>query len=192
MSRLILASASPRRLALLSQVGIVPDGVVPADVDEAPSARELPRPHVKRLAEAKARAVAVAHADAYVIGADTVVAVGRRILGKATDEAAALRYLKLLSGRRHRVFGGICVAAPDGRAVTRVVETAVIFKTLSDDEIAAYIAGGEWRDKAGAYGIQGAAGAFVRRINGSYPNVVGLALVETVNMLRGLGWRAPS
>lgn len=188
MTRLVLASQSPRRLELLGQVGIVPDIVVPAHVDETPRARELPRTHARRLAEEKARAVAAGHPDAYVLGADTVVAVGRRILGKAETEAEARTFLSLLSGRRHRVFGGICVAAPDGRSSARVVETAVVFKVLSASEIEEYLAGGEWRDKAGAYAIQGRAGAFVTRINGSYPNVVGLSLFDAVTMLDGLGW----
>lgn len=192
MSRLILASQSPRRRALLEQVGAAPDAVFPADVDETPLAGELPRPHVKRLAEAKARAVADGNPDAFVVGADTVVAVGRRILGKADDEAQARAYLDMLSGRRHRVFGGVCVVAPDGRVRVRAVETAVVFKTLSKGEIDTYLAAGEWRDKAGAYAIQGRAAAFVKRVNGSYPNVVGLALVETLNLLGGLGWRPPS
>lgn len=191
MSRLILASQSPRRLDLLAQIGIVPDAVAPADVDESVHANELPRPHAKRLAEAKARVIADANPDAFVIGADTVVAVGRRILGKAEDTAQAHRHLSLLSGRRHHVFGGVCVIAPGGRALVRVIDTAVIFKSLSHEDVSRYIASDEWRDKAGAYGIQGRAGAFVRRLNGSYPNVVGLALFETANMLTGLGWTPP-
>lgn len=188
MTRLVLASQSPRRLELLGQVGIVPDIVDPAHVDETPRARELPRAYARRLAEEKARAVAQGHPDAYVLGADTVVAVGRRILGKAETETEARSFLSLLSGRRHRVFGGICVVAPGGRSVVRVVETAVVFKVLSGPEIAGYLDSGEWHDKAGAYAIQGRAGAFVTRINGSYPNVVGLSLFDTVNLLDGLGW----
>lgn len=188
MTRLVLASQSPRRLELLGQIGIVPDLIVPAHVDESPRPRELPRPHAKRLAEEKARAVAPGHPDAFVLGADTVVAVGRRILGKAETEAEARAFLKMLSGRRHRVLGGVALLAPDGRCVVRVVETAVVFKVLSASDIDGYLAGGEWRDKAGAYAIQGHASAFVIRINGSYPNVVGLPLFETTAILDGLGW----
>ena len=188
MTRLILASQSPRRLELLAQVGITPDAVQPADVNEDVHLRELPRAHAQRLAEEKAALVAASHPDAFVLGADTVVAVGRRALGKAEDEQTARAYLTLLSGRRHRVFGGVAVFAPDGRRLVRVVETAVVMKVLSEGEITRYLATEEWRDKAGAYAIQGRAGAFVRRINGAYPNVVGLPLFETTNMLRGLGY----
>lgn len=190
MSRLILASASPRRVELLAQVGVTADAVCPADIDESAHPRELPRVHAQRLALEKAQAVAQNNPDAIVLAADTVVAVGRRILGKPQDEAQARAYLKMLSGRRHRVFGGLCVIAPDGRTWNRAVETAVIFKVLSEQDLSSYLASDEWRDKAGAYGIQGRAGAFVRRINGSYPNVVGLALLETLNMLKGAGWTA--
>ena len=190
MSRLILASRSPRRVELLAQVGVTADAVCPADIDETAQPRELPRVHAQRLALEKAQAVAQNNPDAIVLAADTVVAVGRRILGKPQDEAQARAYLKMLSGRRHRVFGGLCVIAPDGRTWNRAVETAVIFKVLSEQDLSSYLASDEWRDKAGAYGIQGRAGAFVRRINGSYPNVVGLALLETLNMLKGAGWTA--
>lgn len=184
---LILASASPRRLDLLRQIGIEPDLVVPADLDESVSASELPRAHAGRLAEEKASHVAERHPDAFVLGADTVVACGRRILGKARDEAEARRYLELLSGRRHRVFGGLCLLAPDGRRVSRVVLTSVAFKRLSKSEIDGYLAHKEWRGKAGAYAIQGRAAAFVRQLSGSYSNVVGLPLFETRAALAGLG-----
>lgn len=184
---LILASASPRRLDLLHQIGVVPDAVAPADLDETVLKGELPRTHAGRLAAAKAASVAADHPDAYVLGADTVVGCGRRILGKAGSEAEARRILSLLSGRRHRVFGGVCLIGPDGRSISRVVETAVIFKRLSVSELDAYIEGDEWRGKAGAYAIQGCAAAFVRQLSGSYSNVVGLPLFETMAMLRGLG-----
>lgn len=189
--KLILASASPRRLDLLRQIGIEPDDVDPAEIDETPLKQELPRPHALRVADAKARAVAARHADAFVLAADTVVAVGRRILPKAESAAQARACLELLSGRRHRVFGGVTILAPDGRAARRVVETAVIFKRLSAQEIADYLASGEWDSKAGGYAIQGRAAAFVQALSGSYSNVVGLPLFEVSNMLRGLGWRAP-
>jgi septum formation protein len=184
---LILASASPRRLDLLAQIGLRPDAVDPADIDETPADRELPGPHALRLAEAKARAVAERHPQAFVLAADTVVACGRRILPKAETEAQAKSCLSLLSGRRHRVLGGICILAPDGRKASRLVTTTVTFKNLDAGEFAAYIASGEWHGKAGGYAIQGLAAAYVRQLQGSYTNVVGLALHETYSMLRGLG-----
>jgi septum formation protein len=189
-ARLILASASPRRVDLLAQVGIVPDAVDPADIDETPLPRELPRQHAERLAAAKAHAVAARHPGAFVLAADTVVGVGRRILPKAEDEATARACLDLLSGRRHRVYGGIALVCPDGTLRRRTVMTMVAFKRLSRAETDAYLAGGEWRGKAGGYAVQGAAAAFVPAINGSYSNVVGLALCETVGLLHGNGFVA--
>jgi septum formation protein len=188
---LILASSSPRRLALLRQVGVIPDRIAVPEVDETALARELPRAHVLRLAAAKAADVAArpAAAGAYVLAADTVVACGRRILGKADDALAAERFLRLLSGRRHRVYTGVAVVAPDGRQALRVVVTMVRFKRLGEREIAAYLASGEWQGKAGGYAIQGRAEAFVPSINGSWSNVVGLPLATTLDLLRGLGWR---
>ncbi|MDA1089468.1 MAG: Maf family protein [Proteobacteria bacterium] len=187
-ARLILASASPRRLELLSQIGLVPAAVAVADIDEAPHARELPPPLCQRLATAKAVHVAKNFPGDFVLGADTVVACGRRILAKAADEAEARKFLKLLSGRRHRVYGGFCVVGPDGVAHARGVMTAVIFKRLSDQEIDAYLKSGEWRGKAGAYAIQGSAAALIPKIIGSYSNVVGLPLAETAALLHGLGY----
>ena len=191
---LILASSSPRRLDLLHQVGIQPDRIEPPDIDETASPGELPRPHAVRLAAAKADAVATSLGPAagYVLAADTVVACGRRILPKTETEGEARRCLRLLSGRRHRVHGAVCVLAPDGRRGARLVTTMVGFKRLTDQEIDAYLASGEWSGKAGGYAIQGRAAAFVPAINGSYPNVVGLPLVETLALLAGLGWRAGS
>jgi septum formation protein len=188
-ARLILASASPRRLDLLAQIGVVPEEIAFADIDETPFIRELPTDLAKRLAEAKAAAVAGKFPGNWVLGADTVVACGRRILGKAADEAKARATLELLSGRRHRVHGGICLIAPDGHRSRRLVTTAVVFKRLSKEDIDAYIHLGEWQDKAGAYGIQGAAAAFVPKIIGSYSNVVGLALAETAALLQGAGFK---
>ena len=188
---LVLASASPRRLELLRQVGIEPATVAPAAIDEAPRARELPAHYARRMARGKAEAVAPEHPNAFVLGADTVVALGRRILPKAEDEAAARACLERLSGRRHRVLGGIEVIAPDGRRAERLVATAVTFKRLEAREIAAYLASGEWRGKAGGYAIQGRAAAFIPRINGSYSNVVGLPLTETLALLTGLGYAPP-
>ena len=190
-ARLVLASASPRRLALLRQVGIAPDAVAPADLDEAPRPRELPADYVRRVARDKAAAVAPQHGDAFVLAADTVVALGRRILPKAEDEATARDCLRRLSGRRHRVLGAVVVVAPNGRRAERLVATTVTFKRLTAAEIAAYLASGEWRGKAGGYAIQGRAAAFVPRLNGSYSNVVGLPLTETLALLTGLGYLSP-
>ncbi|WP_339861189.1 nucleoside triphosphate pyrophosphatase [Thalassospira alkalitolerans] len=189
MSKLILASASPRRLELLAQIGIVPDQVVPADIDETPHADESPRRLALRLAEEKARAVAGDHAGSFVLAADTVVACGRRALGKASDTTEARKFLSLLSGRRHRVYGGLCVIAPDGTIRSRVIETHVIFRRLGDDDFARYLSHDEWQGKAGAYAIQGYAAVFVKSITGSYSNVVGLSLCEVDGMLRGLGFK---
>ena len=187
MPDLILASASPRRLELLRRVGVEPAAVLPADVDETPLRHELPAQLADRLAEAKARAVAGQRPDAFVLGADTVVACGRRILPKAEDADTARRCLEFLSGRRHRVIGGVCRLAPGGRIGRRRVTTQVTFKRLTPAEIDAYVAAGEWQGKAGGYAIQGSAEAFVRQLGGSYSNVVGLPLYETVSLLRGLG-----
>lgn len=186
---LVLASASPRRIELLAQVGITPDRIVPADIDETPLKGETPPRLAARLARSKAEAVATREPDALVLAADTVVALGRRLLEKPADEAEARRFLKLLSGRNHRVFTGVAVKAPGRSAAVRVVETRVAFKPLSDDEIESYVSSGDWRGKAGGYAIQGPAGAFVRRIVGSHPAVMGLPLHETVQLLRGAGLR---
>lgn len=186
--RLILASASPRRLALLAQIGIEPDSVTAPDVDETPRADETPRRYALRVACDKARAVAAP--GAVVLAADTVVALGRRVLPKTEDAAAARACLELLSGRAHVVFTAIAVRTPEGALRTRETATRVSFKRLSAQEIARYCAGEEWRGKAGGYAIQGAAARFVRRINGSYSAVVGLGLAETADLLEGAGWRA--
>jgi septum formation protein len=188
---LVLASASPRRLDLLAQVGVVPDRVDPADIDEEPLRDETPRRHALRLAVEKARAVAPRSAGCLVLAGDTVVAVGRRILPKAETPEQAAYCLKLLSGRNHMVLTGVAVIAPDGREASRLVETRVQFKHLSDAEKADYLAGGEWRGKAGGYGVQGVAGGFIIDLHGSYTSVVGLPLYETLNLLQGLGWKKP-
>jgi septum formation protein len=190
-AKLILASASPRRLDLLRQAGIEPDLVVPADIDETPFKAETPDKHALRLAVAKARAVAALHPGALILAADTVVGCGRRILPKAEDEATARRCLDLVSGRRHRVLGGIALIAPDGRMATRLVESAVIFKRLSAAETASYIASGEWHGKAGGYAIQGRAASYIRFLSGSYSNVVGLSLYDVHQLLTGFGWSGP-
>ncbi len=191
---LILASSSPRRLALLQQVGIEPNQVISPDVDETPLPRELPRAHAQRLARAKAVAVAarIGRQAGFILAADTVVACGRRILPKASTVEEARACLELLSGRRHRVHGGVCVLAPNGRVAERVTTTMVQVKRLTEIETEAYIHGGEWQGKAGGYAIQGLASAFVPSISGSYSNVVGLPLAETVGLLQGLGWSRTS
>jgi septum formation protein len=189
MSILVLASASPRRLELLRQLGIVPDRVDPADLDETPARDELPPAHVARLAEAKARIVQPRHPGAFILAADTVVACGRRILPKAEDEATARACLTLLSGRRHRVYGGVALMTPSGETAIRRVVTQVAFKRLSKTELDAYLDTGEWHGKAGGYAIQGCAAAFIPWIAGSYSNVVGLPLSETAQLLAGRGYR---
>jgi septum formation protein len=187
--RLVLASASPRRLDLLRQIGLTPDAVEAADLDEAPHSDETPRRLAVRLAEAKAAHVAARAPDAFVLGADTVVAVGRRVLPKAVDAAEVRSCLRLLSGRAHRVLTGVAVAAPGGRIASRLVESRVHFKRLSDADVDAYLACGEGVGKAGGYAIQGHAGALVISLQGSYSGVVGLPLYETANLLAGLGFR---
>lgn len=186
---LVLASASPRRLELLRQIGVVPDRVDPADIDETPLRTELPPEHAQRLARAKALRVAPRHAGAFVLAADTVVACGRRILPKPSDEKTARRCLELLSGRRHRVHSGIALVSPAGAIVVRRVTTQVAFKQLSQNEISGYLNSGEWREKAGGYAIQGRAAALIRFLSGSYSNVVGLPLFETAQLLAGHGYR---
>jgi septum formation protein len=186
---LVLASASPRRLDLLRQIGIEPDRIDPAEIDESPRPGEEPPAHAMRLAEEKARAVMPRHPGAYVLAADTVVACGRRILPKPVDPATARTCLELLSGRRHRVHGGIALADPDRRLTLRRVDSQVAFKRLSEAEITAYLGSGEWRGKAGGYAIQGRAAALIRWMRGSYSNVVGLPLFETAQLLAGRGYR---
>jgi septum formation protein len=185
---LVLASASPRRLDLLAQVGVTPDRVDPADIDETPLRDETPRLHALRLAREKARAVASRSAGDYVLAADTVVAVGRRILPKAESEDQARRCLELLSGRNHKVLTAVALVAPDGREASRLVETRVQMRVLSAMDRADYLAGGEWHGKAGGYAVQGRAGGFIIDLRGSYTGVVGLPLYETLNLLNGLGW----
>lgn len=187
-ARFVLASASPRRLDLLAQIGLTPDLVDPADLDESPARAELPRVYAARMAEEKARSVATRHPGAFILAADTVVACGRRILPKTETEAEAARCLDLLSGRRHKVLGGLTVIDPDSKAVCRVIETQVTFKRLSAEERATYLGSGEWRGKAGGYAIQGLAAAYISWIAGSYSNVVGLPLAETYKLLAGLGF----
>ena len=187
--RLVLASASPRRVVLLEQIGFPPSRIHPTAIEETPRRRELPRDLARRLAATKAEAAAPDWPGDFVLAADTVVACGRRILPKAGDRPTARRCLALLSGRRHRVFGGIALIAADGRRAIRVVVTRVAFRRLEPIEIEAYLDAGEWQDKAGGYAIQGRAAAFVRMLVGSYSNVVGLPLFETAGLLTGHGYR---
>ena len=188
---LVLASASPRRLDLLARIGVVPDRVLPADIDETPLKAELPRPLAARLAEGKAMAAAALAPGALVLAADTVVGVGRRILGKPADEGEARRFLGLLSGRRHHVYTGVVMITPEGRRLRRLVDTILTFQRLTEQQVEDYLAGGEWRGKAGGYAIQGKAEVFVRFLSGSHSNVVGLPLFETAQLLRGIGWLRP-
>ena len=184
--RLILASASPRRLDLLARIGVVPDAVIPAEIDETPLKSELPIAYARRMAAAKA--AAVAEAGALILAADTVVAAGRRILPKAGTEDEARAALSFLSGRRHRVHSAITLIDAEGRARHRLSTSIVAFKRLSEEELTAYLASGEWRGKAGGYAIQGRAEALVRMVSGSYSGVVGLPLFDTRALLRAAGY----
>ena len=184
--RLILGSGSPRRKELLAQLGILPDAILPPDIDEDPRKGELPRPYAARLAREKAAAVA-AGPDDIVLCADTTVALGRRILGKPRDAGEAAAFLTLLGGRRHEVITAVAVRRGD-RLWSRESVSAVKMKRLSDAELNAYLAGGEWEGKAGAYAIQGAAGAFIPWISGSFTGIVGLPLAETAALLQAAGW----
>ena len=188
MVRLILASASPRRLDLLARIGVTPDAVIAADIDESVPRGELPRQHALRLAREKADAVARQQPDALVLAADTVVAVGRRILPKVEDEATLRACMKLLSGRRHRVLTGVALAVPGNGIRERLIETTIAMKRLSDEEIDYYASHGEWRGKAGGYALQGYGEVYVRHIGGSYSNVVGLPLAETRMLLKSAGY----
>ncbi len=194
--KLILASASPRRLELLLQAGLEPDALLPVDLDETPKKGELPRLLAARLATEKAQAaLKVANSrpelnGAFLIAADTVVSVGRQILPKCEVVNEAAQCLRLLSGRAHRVHTGLVLVSPKGAVRKRLVETRVRFKRLSGDEIEAYLASGEWRGKAGGYAIQGLAGTFVQKLVGSYSSVVGLPLYETLSLLAGEGYPA--
>jgi septum formation protein len=192
---LVLASGSPRRIELLQQAGIEPDRVFPADIDETPAKAEHPRSLAKRLSKSKAEKAYAAlstedgYEGAFILAADTVVAVGRRILPKTELLDEASNCLRLLSGRSHRVYTGICLKTPSGKTRQKLVETRVRFKRLSREELESYLASGEWRGKAGGYAVQGLAGTFVVKLVGSYSNVVGLPLYETVNLLTGEGYK---
>ena len=185
----MLASASLRRLALLAQIGIVPDQVFSPEIDETPRPRELPRLLAQRLARAKA--AALSEPGTLVLAADTVVAVGRRVMGKPETEAEGRACLDLLSGRRHRVHTGVVLQGPGGRRGERLVESVVAFARLTEAQKDAYLASEEWRGKAGGYAIQGRAAAHIRFLSGSYSNVVGMPLFETAQLLRGVRWFRP-
>jgi septum formation protein len=190
--RLVLASASPRRSELLARVGITPDAIAPTDIDETPLKGELPRVLAKRLAVGKAEAAfATAEPGSVILAADTVVGVGRRILPKAETRSEAESCLRLLSGRSHRVFTGVAVKT-EAKFGVRVSETRIAFKRLSEAEITAYLDAREWQGKAGGYGIQGAAGAFVTHLTGSFEGVMGLPLYDTICLLEGVGYRKKS
>ena len=188
LQRLVLASASPRRLELLRQIGLEPDAVEAADIDESAQSHETPRRLALRLAIAKATAVALLHPQSYVLAADTIVAVGRRVLPKVETSTQGRACLELLSGRNHKVLTAVAVIAPGGRQASRLAETRLQFKRFSQSEIDAYLASGEGLGKAGGYAVQGRAGAFVIELHGSYSAVVGLPLHETANLLAGLGY----
>ncbi len=189
-NKLILASASPRRVDLLAQIGIVPDDIIPADIDETPLKGELPHALAQRLAIQKAEKIAALHPNAFVIGADTTVACGRRLMDKPKDAADARRILGILSGRRHKVNGGICVIAPSsGKKFTHLCQTTVASRRLTVSDIETYIESGDWEGKAGSYAIQGIASTFIKYIAGSYSNIIGLSLYDVSRMLKAAGYK---
>lgn len=181
----ILASASPRRVQLLEQIGLKPDKILPADIDETPLKKELPADLAKRLSKSKAQEIAKNNPTKFILAADTVVARGRRILPKAENENEALSCLNLLSGEKHHVYGGLCVITDTGKIITRLCDTTVKFKKLSAQEIETYIKSNEWQGKAGGYAIQGLAASFITNISGSYSNVVGLSIFDVAQALKG-------
>lgn len=195
--KLVLASSSPRRLALLDQIGVEPDALLPASIDEAPRRNERPRSLAQRLARQKAETARAliegdeTLGDSLVLAADTVVALGRRVLPKADTRDQANDCLRLLSGRAHRVYTSVCLLRPGAPAQTRIAEARVRFKRLSEAEIRAYLTSGEWEGKAGGYAVQGIAGAFVAKMTGSYSTIVGLPLFETAALLGGANYTLP-
>lgn len=188
-NKLILASASPRRVDLLAQIGITPDNIIPADIDETPLKGEHPRDLAKRLAIQKAQKVYEINKDCFVLGADTTVSCGHRLMDKPKDADDARRILNILSGRRHRVNGGICLIAPSGKVTSRLCETIVSSRRLTKDDIEKYIESGDWEGKAGSYAIQGVASTFIKHIAGSYSNIIGLSLYDVSRMLESAGYK---
>jgi len=186
--RLILASSSPRRLELLDKIGIIPDQVIPANIDETVAPKEKPKDLAVRLAQEKAQAIAISNPESYVLAADTVVGCGLRILDKTEKREEAKASLTLLSGRRHRVYGGLCLITPAGKILTRCSETILKFKRLTDQQIDSYLDRNEWQGKAGGYAIQDYAESFIQYLSGSYSNVVGLSLYDTMNILKSGGY----
>ena len=186
--KLVLASASPRRKQLLEQIGLIPNAISPADIDETPLKGELPHDHALRLAKEKGEAINDKYPDHFILSADTVVACGRHILPKAETIAQAEECLKLLSGRRHHVYGGICIITDQGKVITRLCDTLVKFKQLSNKDINHYLQSGEWEGKAGGYAIQGLAASYISHLQGSYSNVVGLSLYDIMQILEGNGF----
>lgn len=188
-SKLILASASPRRVDLLAQIGITPDEIIPADIDETPLKNEHPRDLAKRLCIQKAQKIYEQHKDAFILAADTTVACGQRLMDKPKDADDARRILNILSGRRHRVYGGICVITPTAKTITHLCDTLVMSRRLSKEDIESYIQSGDWEGKAGAYAIQGVASTFIKYIAGSYSNIIGLSLYDVSRMLKSAGYK---
>lgn len=187
--KLILASSSPRRVELLQQINIIPDKIVPADINETPQKSEKPRYLALRLAQQKAEFIHEKQQDNYILAADTVVSCGQQILDKAENQDQARNYLKKLSGRRHQVHGGIALITPEGRLFSRYCLTRINFKPLTAQDIDLYIKNGEWQGKAGGYAIQGYAGSFIKYLSGSYSNVVGLSLYDTIKILDSAGFK---
>lgn len=188
-NKLILASSSPRRKELLAQIGITPDNIIPADIDETLLPDELPRTFALRLSKAKAEKIAAFHPDNFILAADTVVCAGRRVLDKPINADDARHILEILSGRRHKVLGGISVIAPNGKVLNRLCETVVSFRRLSKADIEAYIECKDWEGKAGGYAIQGLAATYVKFISGSHSNIIGLSLYDTAQMLESAGYK---
>ena len=187
-NRLILASASPRRKKLLEQIGVIPSLVIPANIDETPQKAERPSEFAKRMALAKAIQISDLNKNEYILAADTVVAIGRTIFPKAETKDDVYKFITRLSGRNHRVYGGICLIQPGGSVWQRLVETRVFMRRLSNDELTSYVDCDDWRGKAGGYAIQGRAAQYIKQISGSYSNVVGLDLYTTSKLLRGVGF----
>lgn len=188
-NKLILASSSPRRVDLLAQIGVTPDQIIPADIDETPLKGEHPKKLALRLAIQKAQKIYERHQDCFVLGADTTVSCGQRLMDKPVDADDARRILNILSGRRHRVNGGICIITPSGKVISRLVETIVSSRHLTKQDIEEYIKGGDWEGKAGSYAIQGVASTFIKYIAGSYSNIIGLSLYDVSRMLESAGYK---